>query len=158
MTETALRWSDLSDASSIACAEYYSLQQKEIERPQLHSIRDNAAETAQSDRHWEYSGRWFTIAAGFQKRPISRTNTPDSQIASPVTSDLPTINSDIFRETEQQLPVDSLKQSHVSKQKHGVRREGNVQKLFREHTKQKLRFESTKKFPHLTWDKGCDSC
>ena len=156
MTETALRWSELLDASSIAGAEYYSLRQKEIECPQLHSIGNIAVETTQSDHYWKYSGRWFTIAMGYQKRPISRTYTPDSQIASLVTSDLSTIISDIFEETEQQSPVDSLEQSLISKQKHGIRREGNTQKLFREHTKQKLRFESTKKFPHLTWGKNRD--
>ena len=157
MTETALRWFELLDASSIACAEYYSLRQKEIECPQLHSIGNNAAETTQNGHHWEYSGRWFTIAVGGQKRPISRTNTPDSQIGSPVASDPSSINSNIFEETKQQSLVDTLELSLISKQKHGFRRESNALKLFRERTKQKLRFRSTEKFRHLTRGEDCDS-
>ena len=155
MTETALRWSELSDASSIACAGYHSLQQ-EIERPQLHSIRDNAAETTQSNRRWGYSGRWLTLSVGFQKWPTSRTNTPDYQIAMSVTSDLLTIKSGIFEETEQQSPVKILERSLISKQKHCICREGNAIKLFREWTKQKIH-QSTEKIPHFTWGNDHDS-
>ena len=83
--------------------------QQEIERPQLQYIRDNAAETTQSNRRWRYSGRWLTLSVGFQKWPTSRTNTPDYQIAISVTSDLLTIKSGIFEETEQQSSVKILK-------------------------------------------------
>ena len=155
MTDTALRWSDLMKKSLYEGTEHRKKHYNDMNRHESGSVGNTVFEASQSNRRWEYSGRWFTISVVRQGSPIGRglktetairTYTPVNSGTNIVATELPSDGCTGSEQREQESPVNHFEQPLIPQWHHEVRKEKRAQKLwpksFLHRIKQKLRFRS----------------